>query len=124
MDFATNGCNAAIDMQWTMDMIESTTVCRAHPSALQPEPAAQLRAETLEKVAQGYAHLVTWDSIKHNPPPTLKISPIAAIPHKSWGYRMILDLSYGVTTGTTQHPSINESTKPDVAPTHAMSELG
>ena len=37
---------------------------------------------------------------------------------------MILDLSYGVTTGTTRHPSINESTKPDVAPSHAMSELG
>ena len=37
---------------------------------------------------------------------------------------MILDLSYGVTTSTTRHPSVNESTKPDVAPMHAMSELG
>ena len=124
MDYATNGCNAAIDMQWTMDMIEATIAGGAHPSALQPEPTEQLQAETLEKVKQGYARLIAWDSIKHNPPPTLKISPITAIPHKSQGYRMILDLSYRVTIGTTRHPSINESTRPDVAPTHAMSELG
>ena len=77
MDFVTNGCNAAIDTHWTMDMIEAAVAHRAHPSALQPEPAMQLRTETLKKVKQGYAHLVTWDSIKHNPPPTLKISPIA-----------------------------------------------
>ena len=37
---------------------------------------------------------------------------------------MILDLSYGITTGTIRHPSVNESTSPDVAPTHAMNELG
>ena len=42
INFATNGCNAAINMHWTTDMIEATIACGAHPSALQPEPAAQL----------------------------------------------------------------------------------
>ena len=86
MEYMTNSCNAAIHMQWTMEMLKAAITRGAHPSALQPEPATQLRAETLEKVDQGYARLITWDSIKHNPPPTLKILPIAAIPHKSRGY--------------------------------------
>ena len=42
VDFATNGCNAAIDTHWTTDMIEAAITRGAHPSALQPEPAAQL----------------------------------------------------------------------------------
>ena len=36
---------------------------------------------------------------------------------------MILDLSYGITTSATHHPSVNESTSPDVAPTHTMAKL-
>ena len=124
VEFATAGCDAAIDTQWTMEMIEVAITRGSHPSAQLPEPATQLRQETLEKIKQGYACLVTWDSIKGNPPPNLKISPIAAILHKSRGYHMILDLSYGVTIGTTRYLSVNESTKPNVAPSHAMAELG
>ena len=101
LDFSTNSCDATIDTPWTMDIIKTALARGAHPSALQPEPAAQLQAETLEKVKQGYACLVAWDSIKNNPPPTLKISPITAIPHKIREYRMILHLSYGVTIGAT-----------------------
>jgi hypothetical protein len=43
----------------------------------------QLRLEVAEKVAAKQARLVAWDSIKHNFPPQLKVSPIAMIPHKS-----------------------------------------
>ena len=124
VEFATVGCDAAINTQWTLEMIEAVITRGTHPSAQLPEPAAQLRQETPEKIEQGYAHLVAWDSIKDNPLPNLKISPIAAIPHKSHGYRMILDLSYGVTIGETRYPSVNESTKRNVAPSHAMTELG
>ena len=55
LEFATHGCKAGIDTQWTTEMIEAAITRGAHPSALQPEPAKQLREETLEKVAQGYA---------------------------------------------------------------------
>jgi hypothetical protein len=44
----------------------------------------------------GQAKLVLWDDIKDNPPPQLKISPIAAIPHKSKAFRSILDLSFSL----------------------------
>jgi hypothetical protein len=83
-----------------------------------------LRAETLEKVAQGYARLVTWVEHKRDPPRNLKISPIVAIPHKSRGYRMILDLSHGVRLDHVTHPSVNDATNPNVAPKDSMAELG
>jgi hypothetical protein len=38
--------------------------------------------------------MVQWEDIKENPPKELKISPIAAIPHKSKAYQSILDLSF------------------------------
>jgi hypothetical protein len=124
LELATVGCTAAIDGNWTLEMLEAAMERGAHPSALIPEAATQLREETLEKVAQGYARLVSWASLKNNPPKNLKISPIAAIPHKSRGFRMILDLSHGVTINGVTHPSVNEATRPTVAPAEAMAELG
>jgi hypothetical protein len=100
--------------QWTQEMLEAALHKGAHPSAMVPEAAEQLREETLEKVAQGYARLVRWSDIKDNPPPNLKISPIAAI----------LDLSHGIMVGQVKHASVNASTNPTVAPASAMAELG
>ena len=37
---------------------------------------------------------------------------------------MVLDLSYGFTIRGVHHPSVNESTKPNVVPTHTLKELG
>ena len=53
-----------------------------HWSALTDGAIAHFRNEVDEKVKSGQAKLVAWDSIKDNPPTELKISPIAAIPHK------------------------------------------
>jgi hypothetical protein len=97
LELATLGCHADIWEAWTIEMLEEAITKGAHLSAMEPIPAAQLREETLEKVAQGYARLVSWAEIKQHPPKTLKISPIAAIPHKSRGFCMTLDLSHGVT---------------------------
>jgi hypothetical protein len=54
-----------------------------HHLALLPEAIAHFAAKAAEKVRKNQARLVQWDSIKDNPPKELKISPIAAIPHKS-----------------------------------------
>jgi hypothetical protein len=124
LELATLGCSSAMGDTWTIDLIEAAIQKGAHPSVLDPEAAAQLREETLEKVNQGYARLVFWDNIKHNPPANLKISPIAAIPHKSRKWRMILDLSHGVAINNKRHPSVNESTNPTIGPKEAMAELG
>ncbi len=50
--------------------------------------------EIKEKLRKCKAHLGPWDDIKEDPPAQLKISPIAAIPHKSKAFRSILDLSF------------------------------
>ena len=68
------GCTADIVDSWTMEMLEAAIAKGAHPSAMVLEAAMQLRNETLEKVEQGYARLVTWDELKHDPPRNLKIS--------------------------------------------------
>jgi len=82
-----------------------------------------LQTEALEKVEQGFTHLVTWDSIKDNPPTNLKISPFAAVPHKSRRYRAILDLSFQIRLGGLKLPSVNANTKPQ-AHRAAMRQLG
>ena len=125
LDLATMGCHSHIPKPWTPNLWETAIAKGAHPSAMDAVTAAQLHMETLEKIAQGYAWLIDWDSIKDNPSQNLKISLIIAIPHKSRGFQMILDLSHGVTISTKCYPSINELTMPDAAaPTHSMVEWG
>ncbi len=65
-----------------------------------------------------------WNSIKDNPPKELKISPIAAIPHKSKDYRSILDLSYclRLKNGGVR-ASVNDTTK-KMAPAGAIDQIG
>jgi hypothetical protein len=124
LEIATLGCRADVGEEWTLEMLDAAISKGSHPSAMEPEAAAQLREETLEKVGQGYARLVQWAELRRAPPKNLKISPIAAIPHKSRGFRMILDLSHGVQLRDVRFPSVNEATNPTVAPTDAMAELG
>ncbi len=65
-----------------------------------------------------------WDSIKDNPPKELKISPIAAIPHKSKDFRSILDLSFRLRlkNGGVQ-TSVNDTTE-KTAPAGAIDQIG
>jgi hypothetical protein len=63
--------------------------------------------------------------------PHLKVSPIAAIPHKSRQYRMILDLSAKAKARrqhAMNHPreaqTVNEATDEKAAPLRAMAQLG
>jgi hypothetical protein len=50
---------------------------------MSPEAIEHFATEIQEKIRTQQARLVMWDDIKDDPPPQLKISPIAAIPHKS-----------------------------------------
>ncbi len=65
-----------------------------HQSALSPEALAHFAEEATKKVRTKQARIVLWDEIKDNPLKQLKISPIAAIPHKSKAFRSILYLSF------------------------------
>jgi hypothetical protein len=95
-----------------------------HSSAMHPHAMTQLAMEVAEKIQDNQAHLIIWDDICHNPPPNLKISPIAMIPHKSWGFRAILDLSFHLRLSMGEHiPSVNETTTL-TAPWGAIDQLG
>jgi hypothetical protein len=65
-----------------------------HRSATSQDAIEHFAAEIKEKLRTKQARVVAWDNIKDDPPPQLKVSPIAAIPHKSKAYRSILDLSF------------------------------
>ena len=57
-------------------------------------------------------------------PVKLKISPIAAIPHNSRLFRMILDISYELKMDKDKLKSVNKASDKDLAPQHLMYELG
>ena len=68
---------------WTTDQIQAAITRGPHASALEPEALKQLDMEVNEKVNNNQARLVKWKDIKHAPPPQLKVSPVAVVPHKS-----------------------------------------
>ncbi len=81
--WATFGCPTRTGRNWTKDEMWEAVERGPHRSATTPEVIKHFTKEIKEKNHTNQARLVTWDAIKDNPPPQLKISPIAAIPHKS-----------------------------------------
>jgi len=103
--------------------LEAAVARGPHPSARSPEARSCLRQETLDKVRQGHARLIPWAELAKNPPVNLKISPLAAVPHKSRRFRAILDLSFQLCLGGLCLPSVNSATRPQ-ASAQAMQQLG
>ncbi len=93
-DWATFGCPTQTGRQWTKEKMWEVVEWGPHRLARLPEALKHFAEEIKEKLQTKQARLIAWDDIKDNPPPQLKISPIAAIPHKSKAFRLILDLSF------------------------------
>ena len=129
-EFGTHGCPVEVSEDWTMDQLDSAVAYGAHPSAESPEASQALRQEALEKVDQGFAKLIPWKEIRalilKGLKTNTKISPIAAIPHKSRLFRMILDLSMKGQKRKAKlaTKSVSELTNEEAAPLKAMEQLG
>ena len=123
-EYAGMGCPVKTGRLWTKELMEEAVQRGPHQSALTPAALEHFAAEAKEKVAAGQARLVLWDDIRDNPPPELKISPVAAIPHKSKAYRTILDLSYRLRlkNGGVMR-SVNDTTE-KVAPQGSIDQIG
>ena len=93
-EWATLGCPTHTGKPWTKDEMWEAVARKPHQSALSPEALAHCAEEANEKVRTKQARIVLWDDIKDNPPTQLKISPIAAIPHKPKAFCPILNLSF------------------------------
>jgi len=111
-EYATDGCPVDCGESWSQDQLEAAIHRGNHASAQDPQAAKCLREEALEKVEQGSARIVKWTDICDEPHPNLKISPLAAVPHKSRIYRAILDLSFQLRVGKIRFPSVNSATTP------------
>ena len=108
LKWATDGCPVDCGEPWSIERIQAAIDKAAHPSAQSNAAATACRNKALERVKDGCAKLIKWDDIKHNPPINLKVSPLAAIPHKSRDFRMILDLSYNIKVNGIKLQSVNE----------------
>ena len=123
-EWATYGCPTCTGAEWTLEQMEAAIARGPHQSALVPAALAHFREEMEEKVRLKQARVVDWESIRHNPPPQLKISPVAAIPHNSKPYRSILDLSFRLRLedgGVI--PAVNDTTT-KTAPQGACDQIG
>ena len=125
LKYATEGCPTDTGKQWTVEQMTMAVERGPHQSATDPEAMEYFQQEVMEKVKQGQVTLVNWDDIKSNPPPELKVSPIALIPHKSRKFRAILDLSFAIKlkNGDVAVPSVN-STSIKTAPAGAIDQMG
>ena len=93
-EWARFGCPTRTGRNWTREEMWEAVERGPHRSATTPEAIIHFAEEIREKISTHQARLVPWEDIKDNPPAQLKISPIAAIPHKSKAFRSILDLSF------------------------------
>ena len=124
LQYATGGCPSNTGKNWTRQQMQEAVERGPHSSALEPDAIEQLRGEIEEKVRIGHAKVVAWNDIKDDPPPELKISPIAMIPHKSRKYRAILDLSFQLRLKDGSNlTSVNDGTTLS-APAGAIDQLG
>ena len=124
LQVADEGPPIGISLDYPVELLDSAVRRGAHPTAQQLDAARALRLETLEKVQHGFAQIIPWQRLRKKLPQRLKISPIAAIPHKSRQYRMILDLSFAFADDGHRWPSVNAATDRSVAPLQAMTQLG
>jgi hypothetical protein len=123
-DWATFGCPTKTGKPWSKSEICKAIERGPHCSALSPDAIAHFTAEADKKVQTNQARLVLWDTIKDNPPKELKISPIAAIPHKSKAFCSILDLSFCLCLANSGVRSAVNNTTKITAPAEAINQIG
>ena len=125
MGYAVNGCPVDCGADWSIRRIEAAISRGAHPLAKDARAAKACRDEALARAAEKCVRIISWRELKaKGVPKNLKVSPIAAIPHKSREFRMILDLAFALTINGVKLKSVNDTTNKTLAPDHSMFELG
>ena len=124
LEYAKIGYPVDCGPDWSKERIEAAVQKGPSTTAKDPHAAMCCMEEAMQKVKEGHCKIVKWNDIKDNIPAKLKVSPIAAIPHHSRAYRMILNLSYQLKLHNKRMQSVNDSTDKSLAPQHSMFELG
>jgi len=121
--YATEGCLENCGEPWSKEHLEVAIQRGPHILAKSLEVVACLRQAAFKKVEQGEAEIIRWDDIKDALHKNLKISPLAAVPHKSHQFQAILDLSFQLWLLGVKFPSINEAMLP-LLDHKAMDQMG
>jgi len=121
--YATHGCPAKCGRPWTLEELGAAVEKGPHLSAREPGAAEQFRKEAREKEAQGFCRILKWKTLRRDPPRDLKISPLAAVPHKSRSWRAILDLSFELEVNGKRLASVNDASEA-TAPAAALDQMG
>ena len=90
------GCFVKTGRNWTKEEIHAAVIRGPHHSDLEEESIAHFPDEAKGKVASNQSRLMCYKTFKGDLPTKMKVSPIAAIPHKSKLFRSILDLSFSL----------------------------
>jgi hypothetical protein len=96
LQYAMQGCPVNTGKDWTIAQMEEAIRRGPHALALLPAAMEQLARELEDKIKSKQARVLAWDDIRDLPTSQLKISPLAMVPHKSRGFRAILDLSFSL----------------------------
>ena len=93
--YSTSGCPVNCGPDWTKQQIEAAINRGPHISACIPAARQYLIKQANEQVDNGFAKIIKYSTIRNNIPKSMKISPVAMIPHKTRDYRSILCCSGG-----------------------------
>ena len=114
----------AAGRDWTLAEIQAAIDRGPHKLALKLDTIKHFAQVVTNKVAKGQARVVLWEDIKANHPRHLKVSPVAAIPHKSRVYRSILGLSFALRLADGNVVKSVNNTTTKLAPQGAINQLG
>ena len=94
-----------------------------HVKALDVDAVQHAWSEKEQKQKKGYCTIMKWKDIKDKHPPQLKISPIAAMPHKYRPFRIIQNLYNEIKINNVNTPSVNQITV-RIDPEEALHHIG
>jgi hypothetical protein len=123
-EWAQFGCPTRRGRNWSLAEIQAAIDCGPHQLALESDAIGHFAEEMSSKVTKGQARVVLWDDIKSNHLRQLKVSPVAAIPHKSRAYRSILDFSFKLCLEDGGVVELVNNTTEKWAPKGAIDQLG
>eukprot|EP00978_Attheya_sp_CCMP212_P036106 scaffold161645_cov59-Attheya_sp.AAC.3 len=118
---------------WSREAIDLAIAKGPHASAMTPEARKLLLEDVAYQVDAGFSHIITWESIKSNPPTKVKVSPLALVPQINQRGRLILDLSFPGHRASQKgrreleevvQATVNNNTTAPLAPLWPVNELG
>ena len=123
LSYAEEGCTVDCGEDWSTEQMQKAIDDGSHIKPSDTAEAEYAWKEASQKQEEGYCTTLRWSDISDKHPKQLKVSPIAAIPHKSRPFRVIQNLSNRIKINKVEMASVNDTTK-RIAPKEALHCIG